>query len=126
MLTRQKTELIIRAYLPVIAWAGLIFFLSSRQTLPSPSDEFINFLLKKTAHMFVYGVLYLLVNRAFMLTHHVAQKYRLVTALVLTMLYAGSDELHQSFVANRTATFRDVGYDFLGAGIAILWSLRLI
>ena len=126
MLSKQKTAVIIRAYLPVIAWAGLIFFLSSRQTLPSPSDEFINFLLKKTAHMFVYGILYLLINRAFILTHHVSQRYMLLTSLVLTMLYAGSDELHQAFVANRTATFRDVGYDFLGAGIAVLWSLRLI
>lgn len=114
------------AYAPVIAWASFIFFLSSRQTLPSPNDELFNFLLKKIAHMFVYGVLYLLIHRAFRITHHVKPKYVVAVTLILTMLYAGSDELHQSFVANRTATFRDIGYDFLGAGIAMLWSLRLI
>ncbi len=122
----RKSRLLLQAYVPVLVWAGLIFFLSSRQTLPSPNDEILNFLLKKLAHMFVYGVLFLLINRAFMLTHHVSHKYLTTASLILTMLYAGSDELHQAFVAGRTATFRDIGYDFMGAGIALLWSLRLI
>lgn len=122
----QKSKLLVQAYLPVIAWAGLIFFFSSRQSLPSPNDAMLNFLLKKIAHMFVYGVLYLLISRSFTLTHHVAPKYILPLSFALTLLYAGSDELHQAFVANRTATLRDVGYDCMGASIAMLWSLRLL
>lgn len=122
----QKVSLAIQAYLPVIAWAALIFFLSAQQTLPSPNDEFFNFLVKKLAHMFVYAVLYLLITRALALTTGFKQRYQLYLPLLLTMLYAGSDELHQAYVAGRTATLRDIGYDFLGAFMALLWSFRVI
>ena len=44
-------------------------------------------------------------------------------ALGAVVLYAISDELHQYFVANRTASVRDVGIDTLGGtiGLGLLW-----
>ncbi len=44
----------------------------------------------------------------------------------LCVLYGISDEWHQSFVLGRTATWRDVGFDTLGATIsmaALYWML---
>jgi VanZ family protein len=46
------------------------------------------------------------------------------------VLYASSDEFHQSFVATRTASIIDVGIDTLGGTLAIaigaLWRLVLL
>ena len=38
-----------------------------------------------------------------------------VAAFALTVAYAGLDEAHQAFVATRTASLLDVGWDTLGA-----------
>jgi VanZ family protein len=44
-----------------------------------------------------------------------------VAALVLSMLYGVSDELHQTFTPNRTADAMDVVADTLGASAGILF-----
>ena len=41
------------------------------------------------------------------------------------ILYAASDEFHQSFVSGRGATVIDVGIDTIGAGLGLLWAVRL-
>jgi VanZ family protein len=71
--------------------------------------------------MFVYGVLYTLIWRA--IHFYTTRKHRLSTLLIpllFTILYAVTDEIHQSTVLGRTATIRDVGYDFLGASISLI------
>ncbi len=45
---------------------------------------------------------------------------RLLPTFVLTAVYAGTDELHQMFVATRTASALDLAADLLGATIALL------
>ncbi len=45
---------------------------------------------------------------------------RPLPAFLLTAIYAGTDELHQLFVATRTASALDLGADLLGATIALL------
>ncbi len=45
---------------------------------------------------------------------------RVLTAFVLTAIYAGTDELHQLFVATRTASALDLAADLLGATLAVL------
>jgi len=41
-------------------------------------------------------------------------------ALLLTVVYAGSDELHQAFVPSREASLADFGFDILGALVAAI------
>lgn len=109
------------AYLPPIAWAVLIFFLSAQSVLAGLEVSTLDFLFKKSAHMFVYAVLYLLLHRAVRLTFPKANGWVLLLApLVICLGYAISDEYHQSLVPGRQPSPRDVGYDTLGMTIAIL------
>jgi VanZ family protein len=95
---------------------ALIFIFSAQSRLPSPDDPLLNFLLKKSAHFLVYAVLAFLLWRALPRKH-----WSYATAWALTALYAISDEYHQSFVALRTPTARDVIIDSIGAATALLF-----
>ncbi len=117
----------------VIIWASLIFLLSSQNQLPALYISFFDFVFKKTAHVFVYAVLFLLVYKAmtqsFVKTKLFQQKkqfYVISLSFILCLLYACSDEIHQSFVNGRTASLRDIGYDSLGMLIVILKKIKYI
>ena len=66
--------------------------------------------------MIEYAILFFLLWRA--LRQNYEFKKNKLNIYLLTflfcLLYAASDEFHQSFVIGRTATIRDVGFDFLG------------
>lgn len=108
------------AFLPAILWAGLIYFFSSQQVLPGFTLDTWDFIFKKSAHVFVYAVLYWLLFRAF--AQSAPQKGHRVwlMPLILTLAYAFFDEFHQSLVPNRHSSLRDVGFDTLGASLVIL------
>lgn len=123
----------LRRWLPVILWSGVIFLFSSWETPPSPQDTLLNFLLKKTAHLFEYAILYYLLFRA--INHEVCEtptenvKFRKLHAhylypLVFTILYAISDEIHQSFVSGRHGRAADVLIDAAAALIVMFFFLR--
>ncbi len=116
-----------KAWLPPFLWALLIYILSDQGVLPKLDEDWADFIFKKSAHMFVYGVLYLLFYRAISVTS--SKKYTAGAwkfGLLLTLVYAASDELHQMFVPGRYGTIRDVGYDMLGASIALLRQYQYI
>jgi len=115
------------AYLTPTLWATFIFILSAQQVLPGFSISVYDFIFKKAAHMFVYGVLYLLLFRAYKQTsqHQLNTKNYLIP-LSIALLYAVIDEIHQSTVPGRYPTIRDVGYDFLGMTTVLLYQLKLI
>lgn len=125
----MKLKLFFNLWVPVIVWLAVIFTLSSFPTLPSPKIIWWDFILKKSAHMIEYGILYFLLFRAF------ASDFKLqnlelknqnrqikinlaVSVFIFTLLYAFSDEFHQSFVPGRHAALMDVGFDFTGALIS--------
>ncbi len=109
------------AYLPPVLWGVLIFILSSQQTLPGFDESLWDFVFKKLAHITVYAVLYLLLFRAVQLTINTQKNFRYLTIpLAICLVYAVTDEFHQSLVPGRYPTFRDVGYDMLGASVALL------
>jgi len=96
---------------------AIIFFLSSRHSVSVSEEYFINFLFFKSLHIIEYAVLYTLVVRAAYRTSDVRQKKSVsLCAYLITVLYAVSDELHQSFVPSRTPQPRDVIIDAIGAG----------
>ena len=107
------------AWLPVLAWAGLIFALSAQPDLRFVEDEFLDFVVRKVGHMGVFGILALLTWRALGLTTVWRQPRTPVVALGVTVAYAITDELHQGLVAGRYPSPVDAGIDIVGALIAI-------
>ncbi len=110
---------IIKAFAPSTLWALIIFILSAQQMLPGLTLSTIDFIFKKSAHMFVYAVLYWLLIEGFKKLGFKTSQVWLKT-LFICLIYAISDELHQSTVAGRSATLRDVGYDLLGTSLVFL------
>jgi VanZ family protein len=115
-----KLSLYINALLPPLLWATMIFLLSAQRILPGIEVSVLDFIFKKSAHIFVYFILYLLLHRAVSMILPKQSHWHWFLPLALTLAYAISDELHQSLVPGRSATVRDVGYDMLGASIAFL------
>jgi len=103
---------VVSKWLPVVAWAAVIFALSS---IPSLSTHLGTWdtILRKCAHMTEYAILAVLIARA---TGSSAVAFGLAVA------YAATDEWHQTFVRGRHGTPIDVGIDAVGALIG-LWLL---
>ncbi len=105
-------------WLPLVAWMGLMFFLSAQPDFPHPEVDWLEDLIGIGAHMFLFGVLAVLWARALQ-----DRRRTLLLAFLLTMLYALLDEFHQSFVPGRTADPLDLVYDGLGAALALgVWT----
>ena len=105
--------------LAAIAWAGVIFAASSRPHLRVSDDDLLDFVLRKGAHMFVFGVLAVLIARA-LRGDGPRMAASLVFAWLLTLAYAVSDEWHQTFVEGRVGHPSDVGIDMIGATLGLL------
>lgn len=105
-------------WLPVVAWMGLIFFLSAQPDLPHPKAGVADLLISSGGHVFVFGVLAVLWVRGLG-----ERRHAWLVALVLTVLYAFSDEFHQAFVPGRHPDPLDLVCDGLGAalGLGLLW-----
>jgi VanZ family protein len=116
---------IILRWLPVVAWMGLIFLLSSQPSLPRAPDDLLDVLTKKGAHFGEYLLLAVLLSRALVAANGMSWPI-LALALGTTVAYAISDELHQSFVPGRTPSPGDVGIDAVGAitGLALFTGWR--
>jgi len=97
-------------WLPVILWAGVIFALSSIPSLGTGLGVW-DTILRKGAHITEYAILALLLVRAV---------GREAPALALGVLYAASDELHQSFVRGRHASPVDVAIDAVGLLVGVI------
>jgi VanZ family protein len=99
-----------RLWLPVVAWALVIFAFSSVPDLGTGLGTW-DTILRKLAHGTEYAVLGLLLVRAVR---------RPPLAFVLGVLYATSDEIHQAFVPGRHASPVDVAIDALGVLVGLL------
>ena len=99
---------------------ALIFGLSAQPDLGTGLGGW-DTVLRKFAHMAEYGLLWLLWWRAL-------RWRRPALAVAITIAYAISDEVHQSFVAGRHGAASDVAIDALGVGLAglvvVLWARR--
>lgn len=99
-------------YLPSIIWMVIIFYFSSRQTTGIGGDSYWwRFIILKSFHIIEYGVLAILLFIA-------TSKYNY--SLFIGVLYAISDEFHQSIVPGRTATLRDIFFDISGIFLGLL------
>ncbi|HEY5434290.1 MAG TPA: VanZ family protein [Candidatus Limnocylindrales bacterium] len=111
------------AWLPVLAWAGLIFAFSAQPNLRILSDQALDFVVRKIGHMGAFAILALLIWRALAATTTLRRPWAL--GFVLAVLYAATDELHQGLVAGRHPSPVDVAIDATGALIAIAIALAI-
>ena len=113
-----------RRWLAAIALMAVIFIFSSipKGTL-IPDFDVWDLLIKKSAHLLIYGLLALSYLWGF--TGWAGIKWQhLAGALLMSILYGISDEYHQIFTPGRNGNIIDVAIDMLGASIALLiWSI---
>jgi len=109
-------------WLPPVAMMALIFALSA---MPSASEHHgtLYLIVRKLGHVSEYALLMGLWWRA--LATKVSDRQALAFALAITMLYAATDEWHQTFVSGRAGRPLDVGIDLVGAlGATVLVARR--
>jgi VanZ family protein len=138
---------ILKSWLPVLLWMALIYTASSDLMSSEHTSRFlvpflrwlkpdisgatiaqIHFLLRKGAHLAEYAILAVLLWRGFR-WQRVGVRESLwpqaASALALTIVFAATDEWHQSFIASRGALPVDVLVDSCGAalGLALRWAI---
>jgi VanZ family protein len=101
---------------PTIAYAALIFGLSSIPSLRVP-DIGLTF-QDKLAHALEFGVFGCLLERSF---EHGSRSRRkaVFLAFMVGTVYAGLDEIHQLFVAGRDCSLGDFIWDVIGIGCVL-------
>ncbi len=135
------------SWLAVVIWMGLIFSASTDGFSAAHTSRFIepllrwlshgylsedaigriHFLIRKFAHLTEYAILAMLTWNALRLSLAGTSMRRLCAlAVLISALYAASDEFHQSFTPSREATVRDVLIDTAGAiaGLILLAACR--
>ena len=105
-------------WLPVFAYCGLIFYLSSQSFTQETLPSVFKIVGDKVLHMLEYGVLGILCYRGFRYASGSwTAKHAVYLAIAMAALYGASDELHQSFVPLREADHWDLLADCIGAAI---------
>jgi len=134
-------ERLLKNWLPVFIWLAVIFLASTdlmsaehtsrfivpflRWLKPDISPEAlasIHFIVRKCAHLGEYAVLALLLLRAaiFMTNLKPSLAILYVSVWVACLFVAATDEFHQTFVASRGASARDIMIDSGGAILGLL------
>ncbi|HEY3027817.1 MAG TPA: VanZ family protein [Pyrinomonadaceae bacterium] len=131
-------------YGPLVAWMAVIFFASTDVFSASHSGQLIrplllwlfpnisagqistiHSLIRKAGHLTEYAILGLLAARAFYGSAHAGLRRRwFAVSLSLIVLYAFSDEFHQSFTSSRTASVYDSFIDISGGLAALILYFR--
>jgi len=120
----------IKLWTPVLLWACLIFYLSSIPDLSSGLEKFWDTLLRKFAHLFEYVILFMLLARAMkpratgLRPGH--SGVGIIWPIIISILYAFSDEFHQGFVQGRCPGLADIFFDTAGVLLGYLFYIYLI
>lgn len=128
----------LRAWWPALLWSGLIFFASTdtfssahtgsviepflRWLIPTLSDDRIDdihFFIRKCAHFTEYFIFFLLLYRGIRGGRRGWHWSWAGAAWFVAAAYSALDEIHQSFVASRTASPYDSMLDSTGALFAL-------
>lgn len=135
----MNKKIAIIAWICVVFWMGVIFYLSHQPATQSAQlssviaqmiVDFIesavpglnmdmggfNFYVRKCAHFTAYFILGVLTLMALMKSD---AKKAFFSAVVICVLYATSDEIHQLFVLGRSCQLRDAFIDSAGALMGI-------
>ena len=132
----------------VVMWMGVIFFFSSYNGIDSTSQskgflyntlgkvidifdkditlhekdlliEKLDTPIRKVAHGCVYLILAILICLA-LDNYKIDIKKLLIVAFIICVLYAISDEIHQTFIDGRSGEIKDVFIDSIGVSLGLL------
>jgi len=105
-------------WIQVVLWVIVIYVFSSIPQTQVNNLFIFDFVIKKTAHLSEFAILFTLIYRA--------SEKNITLALAAATFYAAVDEIHQGFVPGRTSALHDVFIDFSGANIAafLTWKLN--
>jgi VanZ family protein len=98
---------------------AVIFLLSAQPGLKVSSDASVDGPARDLAHIGAYALLAVLFVHALGRLGRPVTPAVAITAFALAVLYGITDEIHQSFVPDRTGTLVDIGWDALGAAIGV-------
>ncbi|MCF0124434.1 MAG: VanZ family protein [Clostridia bacterium] len=79
----------------------------------------INPVIRKLAHISIYTVVGMLLM-SFVYTYEMKEKTRVNTSVIIGFIYACSDEIHQSFIPGRNASFIDALIDTFGVVLGVI------
>lgn len=143
-IVEQKDVCVLRKkifFILTLVWMCFIFYLSHQPASVSASQSggfmnmltslpivggllakvmefsFAEFLVRKSAHMFLYFVLAILIYMS--IGKGIDFKYYIIS-FVLTALYACTDEFHQLYIIGRSGEIRDVLVDSTGALLGLI------
>ena len=134
-------------WLLVIAWMVVIFYFSSKPANESDKQSLLlinsinqilnelsikvqlifeqwNFSIRKLAHLTEYAILGILLYNAFRVSK--VEKNLIPYSLLICIIYATTDEIHQLFIPGRAGKIVDVGVDSLGGLIGLIFVILLI
>ena len=139
-------------FILVLFWMGLIFFFSHQKSVQSDNlsngliDKIINvveyfkgsdftdnqieliykyavFPIRKLAHFMIYLILGILI-------YNLLKQYRisniLIVSILICLIYALTDEIHQLFVFGRSGELKDVLIDIIGSSVGIFINYHII
>lgn len=134
------------AWILVLGWMGVIFYLSHQPadassnlssgilqsiiqvvetmtTFSLEDAQWMHVLIRKGAHVCAYFILALLLMYACLQIGRRGWQ-QIVITVIISVLYAISDEIHQLFILGRSGEVRDVLIDTAGAMLGVLvWML---
>jgi VanZ family protein len=123
----------------ILAWMYMVFGFSAENgdassglsnkiaRIFSKNDDVILILepiIRKIAHLSEYALGGILFYSLF-LTYRINSKKQVIFSILLGIIYAITDELHQLFVAGRSGKFQDVCIDSIGVMLGICLTLLI-
>ncbi|WP_077358419.1 VanZ family protein [Virgibacillus halodenitrificans] len=110
---------------PLLGWIAFNYHHSVVSIESRGVNGFIEFFLRKGAHVTVFFILCLLFYLAWRKSISLPIKKAITLSFLLTIAYAILDELHQGFTPNRTPYAGDVALDGFGAFLAVVFIIVL-
>lgn len=106
-------------WMAVIFWMTVIYFFSDQPNLQSSFPSFWDMIFRKLAHIAEFFVLTFLLVRALQCQ---IRSFVIIIFFsgMLSLIFAISDEFHQTFVSGRHGSFSDVVIDSFGIALFFL------
>lgn len=108
-------------------------FYNGFERLPSIEQsqvvESIQFYIRKTAHFSIYALLGACAHFGTLANKKISRQKNVFISLLICLVYASSDEIHQLFVSGRSGQISDVLLDFTGSifgTVVFLIALKII
>lgn len=118
-LKQFKNFSVCERWVSLVFWLGAIFYLSSQPGLFSEGLSIFDFIIRKLAHAFEFGILAWLIYRVLSFYEPKLVKYNLIFSLFAAVIFAALDEFHQTIVYGRFGVWTDVVIDSIGILIAV-------